>query len=314
MEDNMSILIESCNEYLYENIISAIPLCEADDGKSNKSLWQKIKDFFKRIWQWIKDKVLTLFGKKKKENKAKIDELKDLLKDSKRPTDKNFKSWLDGIKEGLDVSERYTDMYQELKKDDESVRERLEKELAEMNETAEQEISESIDFTLNNMHDIEDYEWALEEINKEVVRLEKDIKKMTDNVNIPEANVEITRKFGEGLLNNLKLMIKVIQNTLLDRSITAAKEESKKINNLSREDLISEIINCIRFSKSDIRSYIKDFESRFDYDEDDDVLDLNGKENEDMLYQLLPALRKNFSKVKLEKAIKIHNKIRKDKI
>lgn len=230
MEVNMSILIESCNEYLYENIISTIPLCEADDGKSNKSLWQKIKDFFKRIWQWIKDKVLALFGKKKKENKAKIDELKELLKDSKRPTDKSFKSWLDGIKEGLDISERYTGMYQELKKDDGSVRGRLEKELAEMNETAEQEISDSIDFTLNNMHDIEDYEWALEEINKEVVRLEKDIKKMTDNVNIPEANVEITRKFGEGLLNNLKLMIKVVQNTLLDKSIEAAREESKKKN------------------------------------------------------------------------------------
>ena len=309
-----NILIESCNQYVFESVIYSRPLCESGKGNS-KSWWQKIKDFFKRIWQWIKDKVLALFSKKNKENKAKIDELKDLLKDSKRLTDKSFKSWLDGIKEGLDISERYIGMYQELKKDDESVRERLEKELAEMNETAEQEISDSIDFTLNNMHDIEDYEWALEEINKEVVRLEKDIKKMTDNVNIPEANVEITRKFGEGLLNNLKLMIKVVQNTLLDRSITAAKEESKKkMNNLSREDLISEIINSIRFSKSDVRNYIKDFESRFDYDEDDDVLDLNGKENEELLYELLLALRKNFSKVKLEKAINIHNKIRKDKI
>ena len=86
------------------------------------------------------------------------------------------------------------------------------------------------------------------------------------------------------------------------------------MNNLSREDLISEIINSIRFSKSDVRNYIKDFESRFDYDGDDDVLDLNGKENEELLYELLPALRKNFSKEKLTKAIKIHNKIRKDKI
>ena len=32
----MSILIESCNEYLYENIINTIPLCEADDGKDKK--------------------------------------------------------------------------------------------------------------------------------------------------------------------------------------------------------------------------------------------------------------------------------------
>lgn len=59
---------------------------------------------------------------------------------------------------------------------------------------------------------------------------------------------------------------------------------------------------------------MKDFESRFDYDKDDDVLDLNSKENEDMLYQLLPALRKNFSKEKLTKTIKIHNRIRKDRI
>ncbi len=43
----MSILIESCNEYLYENISNTTPLYEASDN--NKSIWQKIKDFFKRI-------------------------------------------------------------------------------------------------------------------------------------------------------------------------------------------------------------------------------------------------------------------------
>lgn len=78
--------------------------------------------------------------------------------------------------------------------------------------------------------------------------------------------------------------------------------------------MVSEIINNIRFSKKDVRDYIKYFETKFDYDEDDDVVDLNRKDYEQLLYELLPALRKNFSKEKLSKAIEAHNKIRKDKI
>jgi hypothetical protein len=39
----MSILLESCNEYLYEGVMNSIPLCEADESGDKKSLWQKVK-------------------------------------------------------------------------------------------------------------------------------------------------------------------------------------------------------------------------------------------------------------------------------
>ena len=74
----MGILIESCNEYLYESVVSMIPLYEADGNKDKKSFWQKIKDFFRRIWNWIKDKVRKIFSKKKKDGKEKSKSLKDL--------------------------------------------------------------------------------------------------------------------------------------------------------------------------------------------------------------------------------------------
>ena len=74
----MSILLESCNEYLYERCNWIQYLYVKQMKVEIKNLYGKrFKDFFKRIWQWIKDKVMALFGKKKKSDEEKLKELKN---------------------------------------------------------------------------------------------------------------------------------------------------------------------------------------------------------------------------------------------
>ena len=87
----MSILIESCNDYLYENL--NVSLLESDSNEDKKSFIQKIKDFFKKIWDWIKNVFYKLIGK----SKDKTKELEEKLKNSKEPTDSNTKSIFDAF-------------------------------------------------------------------------------------------------------------------------------------------------------------------------------------------------------------------------
>ena len=51
MEANMSILIESCNEYMIENMNESVPVLNLNEGIGDmlKTIWAKIKDFFQKI-------------------------------------------------------------------------------------------------------------------------------------------------------------------------------------------------------------------------------------------------------------------------
>lgn len=227
----MSILIESCNDYLIENINNTIPLYEANDN-SNKSIWQKIKDFFKRIWDWIKNKVMALFGKVKKSSEDKLKILKDLLKNNKRKTDDSFKSFIAGIRDGLDSADSILSYYDGLKKDDDATRAKIQEAIDEFTESYEKEVDDAIDFTINNESNIEDYEWALKEIDDEIKRVEKAVKKLTDEIgkSIPDANATLVVKLGDVSIKHLTYMIKYMNTTLLDNSIKAAQEEAERFN------------------------------------------------------------------------------------
>lgn len=97
----MSVLIESCNEYLYENL--NIALYEHDTGNS---LWYKIKDFFKRIWIYIKSIVYKIIGKT-------IDESKELewrIRHSKEPSDIRLTKAIEFYKKAMDITELNEDI------------------------------------------------------------------------------------------------------------------------------------------------------------------------------------------------------------
>ena len=85
MEANMSILIESCNEYMIENMNKSVPVLNLNEGIGDmlKTIWAKIKDFFQKIWNWIKEKVnkfIDLFKKNKKVKEKEVKELENKIK------------------------------------------------------------------------------------------------------------------------------------------------------------------------------------------------------------------------------------------
>lgn len=219
----MSILVESCNEYLYEGVINSMPLCEADESEDKKSLWQKIKDFFKNIWNWIKDKVLALFGKKKKSVEDKLKELKELLKDSKVKSSSDYLDFIDSSTstKNLDLVKATAKLLEHATEDE-----------VEMVENKIEQIEEGIknqdnyDFeniTINNMKDIDLFEKLLEVKEKELSAIKKEIENVIKTNSIPEIGIDVFKKFGEAITNLTASNIRLLNITLLDHSIKAAK-------------------------------------------------------------------------------------------
>lgn len=219
----MSILVESCNEYLYEGVINSMPLCEADESEDKKSLWQKIKDFFKNIWNWIKDKVLALFGKKKKSVEDKLKELKELLKDSKVKSSSDYLDFIDSSTstKNLDLVKATAKLLEHATEDE-----------VEMVENKIEQIEEGIknqdnyDFeniTINNMKDIDLFEKLLEVKEKELSAIKKEIEDVIKTNSIPEIGINVFKKFGEAITNLTASNIRLLNITLLDHSIKAAK-------------------------------------------------------------------------------------------
>ena len=225
----MSILVESCNEYLYEGIINSIPLCEADESGDKKTLWQKIKDFFKRIWDWIKDKVLTLFGKKKKNNEDKLKQLEELLKDSKRESSKKFIEYCEKIREGF-LSKKIVNIVKVLEKDDDASRDKIEKEIELAEEILDMKSEQMDDYiTLRNMNDIKLYKNLISDMENEIKEIEKIIKQTMDKIGktIPEANVSLLKRYAEILPKSATKMLNLMQESILNASIKVAKENKE---------------------------------------------------------------------------------------
>ena len=81
----MSILIESCNDFMIGNMNESISVLNLNEGIGDmlKSIWTKIKEFFKKIWNWIKEKVnkfIDLFKKNKKVKEKEVKELENKIK------------------------------------------------------------------------------------------------------------------------------------------------------------------------------------------------------------------------------------------
>lgn len=56
-----NVLIESCGEYLYESGYFNIPLLEADgDNEKKEGIFTRIKNWLKKMYEFIKEKVVLL--------------------------------------------------------------------------------------------------------------------------------------------------------------------------------------------------------------------------------------------------------------
>lgn len=178
----MSILIESCNEYLYENLNTS--LLESDSNEDKKSFIQKIKDFFKKIWDWIKNVFYKLIGK----SKDKTKELEKKLKDSKEPTDSNTRTIFDAFykyskDDGIDFLE---DLVNKMDKSDYGYWQEMAEEIAEKREYYEKKepvLKKQIkewNIKLNNLNDLKEANKILDLAKNRVTIIEK---KTTDIIN-----------------------------------------------------------------------------------------------------------------------------------
>jgi hypothetical protein len=225
----MGVLIESYSEYLHEGMMKSIPLCEADENKDKKSFFQKIKDFFRKIWQWIKDKVMTLFRMKKKSAEDKLATLKELLKDSKRPSSPNFEKWCERVKDGF-FSKSIEQTIKYLSNDDDSSRAKIENEIEKAEQILDMAPGDAIGdsedrIILRNLNDVKMYEEIIKNIDDEIKELEKTIKKLADNVDktIPEANMNLLKRYSNIIPKSISRMSSVIKEWILVDSIKVAK-------------------------------------------------------------------------------------------
>ena len=118
------------------------------------------------------------------------------------------------------------DYYKDIKKDDDDTREKLNKELTEMISNYGEEVNDTLNFTLNNEQDLEDYDWALDQIDKEIDKVEKSIKVLEDAIgkHIPEANAQLVTKLGDAFTKYLVQLLRSMSTSLIERSIKAAEE------------------------------------------------------------------------------------------
>lgn len=72
----MSILIESCTEYMYENLNNILESSDNSTPQSRKNIFEKIVTFFKKLWLWIKEVFMKILGK----TKDRVDRLEERLK------------------------------------------------------------------------------------------------------------------------------------------------------------------------------------------------------------------------------------------
>ena len=222
----MSILVESCNEYLYEGVMNSMPLYEADESGDKKSLWQKVKDFFKKIWNWIKDKVLALFGKKKKSDEEKLKELKELLKDSTKYNSGDFQDFMndtaDVIRECEDAMDKF---YKKLSSNANSEKIGMDLIIEDFKKVLEEPIKETDDMIMTSVKDVIWFENNLSATEKTLKKIEDFIKKVSSsNSEVLAENVESAKEFGNLLLKCVQRILATMKSTIIDKSIAKAKE------------------------------------------------------------------------------------------
>lgn len=219
------VLIESCDSYLSESLNTIIH--ESDDDSNKKSFLQKIKDFFKRIWDWIRNIFYKLIGKSI--DKAK--RLEEKLKDSKEPTDKRLKDIFNTydkcIKDdGIDFLSKLTN---NMNTDDYGF---WEGELEEIEEYQEyydkkepilKEQIKSWNIKLNNSNDLKEAIKILDATNARIKVLEK---KTSDIINkLQKSEIEEIKFSGEVFKKaasytiNMYKNIVINMNTIMDNTL-----------------------------------------------------------------------------------------------
>lgn len=217
------VLIESCNGYLYESGYFNIPLLEADGDDKKEGIITRFKNWIKKIYEYIKEKVVLLWKKIKRKLTGDIGALKRLL--LIREGTSNRRSYTaeiyTSITEYLNKIEKtfgeYESMSKKLFSDNTVIADSDEdkyldsfKEMYDQYEQLKELLNDKMGkFVVLTKKDLADYEKFLNQTDKLIYRSEKIVKDLSNHANEvnDNSNVKVLTDGISGLVKSVNRMV-----------------------------------------------------------------------------------------------------------
>ena len=234
------VLIESCNGYLYESGYFNIPLLEADGDDKKEGIITRFKNWIKKIYEYIKEKVVLLWKKIKRKLTGDIGSMKRLLMIRQGTSDKRtFTAEIyAGITEYLNKIEKTFNEYESMSKKlfssntviADSDEDKYLDSFKEMNDQYEQ-LKELLNgkmdkFLVLTKKDLADYEKFLNQTDKLIYRSEKIVKDLSNHANEvnDNSNVKVLTDGISGLVKSVNRMVSVLNRDVIARSLAALRK------------------------------------------------------------------------------------------
>jgi len=235
-----NILIESCNGYLYESGYFNIPLLEADGDEKKEGIITRFKNWIKKIYEYIKEKVVLLWKKIKRKLTGDIGSMKRLLMIRQGTSDKRtFTAEIyAGITEYLNKIEKTFNEYESMSKKlfssnvviADSDEDKYLDSFKEMNDQYEQ-LKELLNgkmdkFLVLTKKDLADYEKFLNQTDKLIYRSEKIVKDLSNHANEvnDNSNIKVLTDGISGLVKSVNRIVSVLNRDVIARSLAALRK------------------------------------------------------------------------------------------
>lgn len=235
-----NILIESCNGYLHESGYFNIPLLEADGDESKEGVITRFKNWIKKIYEYIKEKVILLWRKIKRKLTGDLGSLKRHLllrgafTDRRRITVEIYSKLDDYLNKIETAFNDYEKMSKKIFATETVIEDSEEdkylsafKEMDAQYEELKDTINGNLpDFVILTKKDMSDYEKFLNKTDKLVYRGEKILKDLSNNASKINSNSN-ARALTDGinkLLKSINRTISVLNRDVIARSLSAIKQ------------------------------------------------------------------------------------------
>jgi len=240
------VLIESCNGYLYESGYFNIPLLEADGDDKKEGIITRFKNWIKKIYEYIKEKVVLLWKKIKRKLTGDIGALKRLL--LIREGTSNRRSYTaeiyTSITEYLNKIEKtfgeYESMSKKLFSDNTVIADSDEdkyldsfKEMYDQYEQLKELLNDKMGkFVVLTKKDLADYEKFLNQTDKLIYRSEKIVKDLSNHANEvnDNSNVKVLTDGISGLVKSVNRMVSVLNRDVIAKSLATLRKGDGLVN------------------------------------------------------------------------------------
>ena len=235
-----NVLIESCGEYLYESGYFNIPLLEADgDNEKKEGIFTRIKNWLKKMYEYIKEKVVLLWKKIKRKLTGDIGSLKRwfLIKKGTRTVDpigdkilSNINTYLGKIETAFQDYEKYS---KQLFANDGVLADSDEDKYLDSFKMMDEEydkLKELVNaniagYIVTNPKELSKYEDFLNKTDKLIYRSEKVLKDIESNANKVEnsSNAKVLTEGMGRLVKSVNRLVSILNRDVIARSLKTLK-------------------------------------------------------------------------------------------